>query len=65
MTTATRLRKRTDQNAERLSKGTARHFGVVASLLIVALVGLACIGMMIPESAKPHFQMPSLLRVPN
>jgi len=61
MTTATRLRKRTDRTAKRLTRSTAKHFSFVAILLIVALFGLASLGMMIPEKAKPHFPVPSLL----
>jgi hypothetical protein len=53
MMTATCLRKRTDRNAKRLTRATAKHFSVVATLLIATLVGLASLAMLIPEKAKP------------
>jgi hypothetical protein len=63
MTTVTRFRKRTDRKAKRLTRATAIHFSVVATLLIAALVGLASLAMVIPEKAKPHFHAPSILRI--
>jgi hypothetical protein len=63
MTTVTRLRKRTDRKAKRLTRATVMPFSVVATLLIAALAGLASLAMMIPKEAKPHYHAPSILRI--
>jgi hypothetical protein len=63
MTTATRLRKRTDRKARRLTRATIIPFSIAATLLIVALAGLAGLAMMIPNEAKLQYHAPSILRV--
>jgi hypothetical protein len=63
MTTITRLRKRTDRRAKRLSRATIIPFSVVVALVIAVLVGLANLSMVIPNEAKLHYHAPSILRI--